>query len=424
MEAEAAAAADFLTSSEQSVRWALFLDNPWFKSAAAAQPVRNPDGTLAQAHDGGVVSLLESCFPQTHINGARNVWIAKPGGKSRGRGIALFNDLPALLQYCTPLKGEKWLVQKYIERPLLIMRRKFDLRQWALVSDWNPLTVWFYGECYLRFTADDFDLGDLDIFAHLSNNSVSKYAQRGRTDEITLAGNMWSVARFKQHLLESYGTELVWGEEIVPQMKAIVRQTLTAAQGEVKPRKNTCQLYGYDFMIDDNYKVWLLEINSSPTMEPSTEIAARLCAEVQEDIVKVVVDLPDALTALKAAGDPPPPDATPADLGVDTGKWECILRTQPWVTPGSYMGVSLSCQGILFKGMQPKKATKSPKSKPPANSNNSSPYEPPIKRSTIQTSTESVAPLLSSESPPAVAGTTGNSSEGGSDGGAEINEDK
>lgn len=32
------------------------------------------------------------------------------------------------------------------------------------------------------------------------------------------------------------------------------------------PRKNTYEVFGYDFMIDENYKAWLIEVNSSPTM--------------------------------------------------------------------------------------------------------------------------------------------------------------
>jgi len=75
---------------------------------------------------------------------------------------------------------------------------------------------------------------------------------------------------------------------------------------------------------------------------------------------QVVIDLPEAFAALRDKEHTVSVDATPKDLGVDTGKWECIERMQSWATPGSYMGVSLACQGSSFRGMQAKK--KKPKS--------------------------------------------------------------
>lgn len=146
-------------------------------TAALPRPAEWPPSFQAE-EAAQVLAGLAGLSPQASLNGSSNVWIVKPGGKSRGRGIALFNSLPKLLQYTATTNGsEKWVAQKYIERPLIIQRRKFDIRQWVLVTSWNPLTVWFYDECYLRFTADEYDIDDLDIFAHLSNNSISKHRE-------------------------------------------------------------------------------------------------------------------------------------------------------------------------------------------------------------------------------------------------------
>ena len=73
-------------------------------------------------------------------------------------------------------------------------------------------------------------------------------------------------------------------------MKDIVISSIRVTEDQVLSRKNSFELFGYDFMIDSNMNPWLIEVNSSPSMDTSTPVTKRLVKLVLEDCVKVIVD--------------------------------------------------------------------------------------------------------------------------------------
>jgi tubulin monoglycylase TTLL3/8 len=112
--------------------------------------VRTPSASLLQKA-AALCQACGKCDLQWHMN-RDNIWIVKPASMSRGRGIKTFNNLMEIFDYVIG-KEISWVVQKYIENPLIIKKRKFDIRQWVLLTDFKPFRVWMYEEFYVRFCA-------------------------------------------------------------------------------------------------------------------------------------------------------------------------------------------------------------------------------------------------------------------------------
>ena len=93
---------------------------------------------------------------------------------------------------------------------------------------------------------------------------------------------------FKEFLKSQSGQD-IW-PEIEQKMKFVVKNTIKAVRSSLTNRKNTWEIYGFDLMIDTSYNVWLIEVNSSPTMEYSTKITERMCKAVLEDIGKIIIN--------------------------------------------------------------------------------------------------------------------------------------
>ncbi|KRX02871.1 hypothetical protein PPERSA_04074 [Pseudocohnilembus persalinus] len=225
--------------------------------------------------------------PQYEMSGDKNIWIIKPNYLSRARGIKLFTSIDKILDLTVGKSKIQYVAQKYIENPLIIKRKKFDIRQWVIVQDFNPPKIWFWEECYARFCSKDYNENELfNKNSHLTNNSVNK---KGKNEDIE--ENMWDQQQLAEHLKSiSQDQSDVFYEKIQPKLKQIIIYSIKSCQDQIAGRKNSMELFGYDFMIDESFNPWLIEVNSSPTMEHSTSITSKLVTRLLDDVLKVTVD--------------------------------------------------------------------------------------------------------------------------------------
>ena len=137
------------------------------------------------------------------------------------------------------------IIQKYIHNPLLINRRKFDIRLYAALSSVNAnLKGYFYQDGYLRTSSKEFSLQNLsNRMVHLTNDAVQKKAEDYGKFE---CGNKLSYADFQAYLDKNFGELSVCFErDLLPQMKVsfqshiqkLVTDAFRAVYGKIDPKR-------------------------------------------------------------------------------------------------------------------------------------------------------------------------------------------
>lgn len=158
---------------------------------------------------------------------------------------------------------------------MIVKNRKFDLRVWVLVTDWNPLTIWLFKKPYVRFPAHDYDPKDTDNnYAHLANHSIAKHGDEG-PNAFDIEGNMMFVEELQEYLLDQQNSD-VWEEKIEEKIRMVVINTLESVQDSFEYKRGCNELYGFDIMLDSDFNAWLIEVNSSPAMDYSTHVTEKL----------------------------------------------------------------------------------------------------------------------------------------------------
>jgi len=164
-----------------------------------------------------------------------NIWIIKPGeNTNRGSGINVckeFGEIKSLIETKVLLKNNKYrsyIVQKYLERPLLINRRKFDIRWFSLVTSVNGnLCGYWYQEGYVRTASKEFSLKNVsNKYIHLTNDAIQKkWEIYGKFED----GNKLNYKEFQKHFDSVHPDwNIDFEGKIYPQMKRMVADTIKA----------------------------------------------------------------------------------------------------------------------------------------------------------------------------------------------------
>ena len=76
-------------------------------------------------------------------------------------------------------------------------------------------------------------------------------------------------------------------------IKDMIIDTILSVKGpQLNPnkRKHCFELFGYDFLIDEDFRVWLIEVNTNPYFGVANEYIADLLPKMIDDMTRIVVD--------------------------------------------------------------------------------------------------------------------------------------
>lgn len=219
------------------------------------------------------------------------MWIMKPTSRSQGKGIFIINKLAQIKKWSTqsrwaqmPLK-EAYVISRYIENPLLVAGKKFDLRIYVLVSSYRPLRVYQYVHGFARFCNAKYntDTGDIDNpFIHLTNVAIQKH----NDDYNSKHGGKWHVQNLRLYIEATYGLEA--SNKLFVGMDQLIIHSLKAVQNVMINDRHCFECYGYDILIDADLKPWLVEVNASPSLSTTTESDRIMKLSLLRDIYSIV----------------------------------------------------------------------------------------------------------------------------------------
>lgn len=237
----------------------------------------------------------------------RTKWIIKPFNDSGGRGIKVIDSINSFIKDYTNLQpttdisietllncelSRKLIAQKYIENPLLLNGYKFDIRSYLFIASLDP-PIAFFHDGYLRINIEKYDLNNIDnVWSHISNIGLQKSNPKYEENK---HNSKWSLKTWINFMLKEkiINDKNFYHSTLKPELCTIASKTFKSVSKELKESKDQISfaLLGMDFLIDENFKPWLLEVTKSPAGHSSLEADDTLFADMMGELLNIILEI-------------------------------------------------------------------------------------------------------------------------------------
>ena len=159
------------------------------------------------------------------------------------------------------------------------------------------LRGYFYQDGYLRTSSREFSLNSLDNkYVHLTNDAIQQTAHDFGKFE---SGNKLSFLEFQRYLGTSeelkpqYRGKVNFEKQLLPQIRHLVTESFRAvAYNKIDPSRKqfSFEIFGFDFMIDEDFTVYLIEANTNPCLETNSSVLSRLIPTMLDNTFSIALE--------------------------------------------------------------------------------------------------------------------------------------
>jgi len=222
-----------------------------------------------QQHD-TTVNHTTTNHLHTHLH--QPIYILKPAAGRQGKDIRLITHISELPSNSSRHSSKDiYVLQQYISNPFLgIGSYKFDLRLYVLITSYHPLRIHLYDDGLVRFSSYPYSRDDYtNRYKHLTNFTINKYNCKtvNSMKPIIGMGCKWTIHQLFSYMSDCLhiSTSIIWEH-----IKVLVISTILTSIQQVPQTSRSFELFGFDVMLDDTLKPWLLEVNASPALATTT----------------------------------------------------------------------------------------------------------------------------------------------------------
>uniref|UniRef100_A0A336MWN6 CSON005251 protein n=1 Tax=Culicoides sonorensis TaxID=179676 RepID=A0A336MWN6_CULSO len=228
-------------------------------------------------------------WPSRKYDGYFNIWLLKPAWTGQGHGIILSDNENDILEKVKRQKT-KYVVQKYVECPMLVHDTKFDLRQYFLIMiDDTHLRCFSHWICSVKFASEKYILTDFSERIHITNSCVQQKFRNNKNEIETDLPILWSINQLIEYF-GSIGQPTVWDTQIYPVIKSVILSIVEESVSSIDLKPGRFELFGNDWIITSDYKPYLLEVNRCPGLSYFSPVSKIVCGTIMEDLIKGTIE--------------------------------------------------------------------------------------------------------------------------------------